>query len=278
MGAALVAVGVGSAGAAVLAMSLLASDLPNPVPEQDIIASAVATDPAPSVEEPIFKDLIPETGAAPAATAAIAALPAPQKTAPQKTAAEEAADLAALGPGDPRFAHDASAARGIVDLEPDDDASLPENAFGPMRKTIKIPFDQVDTERAGSKATAAVTLPPAPDVSAAKELPGVESSGRAASGNALMIDDANIRARPQKGAKVIGTVPARTEVQLVGCEAWCEIIVEGKRGYVWGEFVRRGGKTKFTVSKASENDDDGGKPKVMPASGATLETDPSRTR
>jgi len=66
-----------------------------------------------------------------------------------------------------------------------------------------------------------------------KEPPAkAESSGKQPSGTALMIDDANIRSRPQKGSKVIGTVPARTQVQLVGCDHWCEIVVKGKRGFV----------------------------------------------
>jgi uncharacterized protein YgiM (DUF1202 family) len=129
--------------------------------------------------------------------------------------------------------------------------------------------DEVDDDPV---ETAAATPPPKPKA----EPEAVVGTGKAASGTALMIDDANIRSRPQKGSKVIGTVPARTVVQLVNCQSWCEIIVKGKRGYVWGDFVQRGQnrtKTKFTVSKAESDKSDVNKPEIVPAKAAAPHPD-----
>ena len=276
MGAALIAVGVGSAGAAVLAMSLLASDLPNPLPEQEIILSATAAEPpvAAESEEPVFSDLIPPSGGVSQASAASATAPSPPSVAKANSV-----ELVALEARDPRFAHDASAARGIEDVEDLGAAIKPESAFGPMTKAVKVPFDSIKEPEVEQEKTAAIA--PAPLKSESEEQPAkVESSGKAVTGMALMIDDANIRSRPQKGAKVIGTVPARTQVQVVDCQSWCEIVVKGKRGFVWGQFVQRDGRasTKFTVTKAAAKPGDVGKPDIVPAAKAALPADSNRSR
>ncbi|MCR5859609.1 SH3 domain-containing protein [Mesorhizobium sp. J428] len=268
MGAAFIAVGVGSAGAAVLAMSLLASDLPNPMPEQEIIQSAMAAEqaqPAPT-EKPIFSDIIPASTNAVQASAA--AVPMPSLPAATREAPPE---LVALGARDPRFAHDASAARGIEDIGDISDLEQPESAFVPMKRPSQAPFDKVEEAAPASpEKTAAIAPPPKveePKVEEKEPPAKAESSGKQPAGTALMIDDANIRSRPQKGSKVIGTVPARTQVQLVGCDQWCEIVVKGKRGFVWGEFVQRGRvSAKIPVSKVVAKGADSDKPDVVPAS------------
>ncbi len=279
MAAAFVAVGVGSAGAAVLAMSLLSSDPPAQMPEREIIESAMAaetSEPPVKAEEPIFKDLIP-SATQPAQASAVALAVPPTRTTP----ALMPTGPAALQAGDPRFAHDASAARGISDISElaDDDLG---SAFVPATRPSTTPFDGMAQKSPPQVArdevdddpveTAAATPPPKPKA----EPEAAVGTGKAASGTALMIDDANIRSRPQKGSKVIGTVPARTVVQLVSCQSWCEIIVKGKRGYVWGDFVQRGQsrtKTKFTVSKAESDQSDVNKPEIVPAKAAAPHPD-----
>ena len=275
MGAALIAIGVGSAGAAVLAMSLLASDLPNPLPEQEIILSATAAESpdAAQTEEPVFSELIPSNG--PVAQASAASARAPSQP---PVASETPEELAALSAGDPRFAHDASAARGIEEVEDISHLVSPERAFGPMRKTVKVPFDRIGAEIEEEKTAAIAPAPANPD---SEDQPAkVESSGKAVTGTALMTEDANIRSRPQKGAKVIGTVPAQTQVQVVECQSWCEIIVKDKRGFVWGQFVQRDGRasTKFTVTKAAAKPGDVTKPDIVPAAKSTPLVDSNRSR
>lgn len=48
----------------------------------------------------------------------------------------------------------------------------------------------------------------------------------------------NMRATPQKGGQVLGVIPAKTSVELVSCTQWCEIVFNGKRGYVFKSYVQ----------------------------------------
>lgn len=48
----------------------------------------------------------------------------------------------------------------------------------------------------------------------------------------------NMRASPQKGGQVLGVIPAKTAVELVSCTQWCEIVFNGKRGYVFKTYIQ----------------------------------------
>lgn len=47
----------------------------------------------------------------------------------------------------------------------------------------------------------------------------------------------SMRTAPKRNASVISNLPAGQKVELVGCTSWCEVIVEGKRGYVYRSYV-----------------------------------------
>lgn len=47
----------------------------------------------------------------------------------------------------------------------------------------------------------------------------------------------SMRTAPKRNASVISNLPAGQKVELVGCTNWCEVIVEGKRGYVYRSYV-----------------------------------------
>lgn len=224
-------------------MSLLASDLPANPTEREIVQSAMSGPPAAETTPPPAEPSISEAFAA-----EIAAAPSP--TAAPETAAEKS--IAALDAQDPRFAQDTPRARMLEGL---DDEASPVRAFGnmttPLRKIVEDAETRSEPDR---QETAAVPVAP--------EEP--QANNRAASGTARMISAANIRSRPKKGAKVIGTVPGGTQVELVSCDGWCEIIAGGKRGFVWGEFVRRGqAAAKPVAVKVNSR-----KPKVLPAATA----------
>jgi uncharacterized protein YgiM (DUF1202 family) len=259
LGAAFAALTVGSAGAAFLGMSLLASD-PVVIPsEREIVASAMSGQPAadtPAVaESSISEAFAAAAAAAPAAEAAAADSP---------PAAQPAADdvVVALETGDARFARDTPRARMLEGL---DQESSPVRAFGnmttPLKKIVEDAGAQAEPDR---QETAAVPVAP--------EQPQI--SGGAPVGGAVMKADANIRSRPQKGAKVIGTVPDGTQVELVSCDGWCEIVVRGKRGFVWGEFVQRSKMAAKPVAASVESE----KPDVVPAAKTMPQTDTNRGR
>jgi hypothetical protein len=50
--------------------------------------------------------------------------------------------------------------------------------------------------------------------------------------------DVNMRARPSNGGAVVQVVPGKSTVEVIGCNYWCEVIYDGKRGYIYKGFVR----------------------------------------
>jgi hypothetical protein len=55
----------------------------------------------------------------------------------------------------------------------------------------------------------------------------------------------NMRAGPDNSEKVVRVLKAGTEVEIVKCRIWCEIIAGGDRGFVFQRFITRtGGSTR----------------------------------
>ena len=48
-----------------------------------------------------------------------------------------------------------------------------------------------------------------------------------------------MRSGPKSGASAIDTVPAKTAIEVISCEKWCEIVYEGKRGFVYKSFIEQ---------------------------------------
>ena len=46
-----------------------------------------------------------------------------------------------------------------------------------------------------------------------------------------------MRAAPKKGATPIDNLSSGQKVELVACTSWCEVIAEGKRGFIYKSFV-----------------------------------------
>ena len=93
-----------------------------------------------------------------------------------------------------------------------------------------------------SSATAAISAVK-PERQAAKTAPAESAADpeTAAATTAGHIARAvTMRAGPKKGAAAIATVPARTAVQVVSCEKWCQIVYNGKRGWIYKSFLNSG--------------------------------------
>jgi hypothetical protein len=60
----------------------------------------------------------------------------------------------------------------------------------------------------------------------------------AATRTAPVTTDVNMRARPENGAAVIQVVPGKSTVEVIGCDYWCEVVYEGRRGWIYKGFVR----------------------------------------
>ncbi|MGB3390193.1 MAG: SH3 domain-containing protein [Pseudaminobacter sp.] len=48
----------------------------------------------------------------------------------------------------------------------------------------------------------------------------------------------NMRASPDKDAKVLAVVPAKASVSVIECKSWCRIAFDGQEGYVYKRYVR----------------------------------------
>lgn len=93
-----------------------------------------------------------------------------------------------------------------------------------------------EQENAGDDVVETAAIDPAPEPEPVRP----EVTAAAPSGTARISKAANIRAAGRKGAAVLGTVPTNATVQVVSCDIWCEIVYEGKRGFVYKDFVSRG--------------------------------------
>ncbi|WP_428030571.1 SH3 domain-containing protein [Ancylobacter sp.] len=71
-------------------------------------------------------------------------------------------------------------------------------------------------------------------------------------GTAVTRRAVTMRAAPRKGAAAIGNLPGGQKVQFVTCQQWCEIIVEGKRAFVYKSFVDTTGVANAQAATAGE--------------------------
>lgn len=70
-------------------------------------------------------------------------------------------------------------------------------------------------------------------VKAKPQKAAAKSSGR-------ILRPVTMRSGPKTSAAAIVTVPAKTSVQLVSCKQWCEIVYNGKHGWVYKSYIKPG--------------------------------------
>lgn len=85
----------------------------------------------------------------------------------------------------------------------------------------------------GTKPAAGAARPSESDIAAADE-------GQTRPGQALQA--VTMRAKPSSRGAVLGTIPGRADVQVVSCDSWCEIVYDGKRGFVYKRFLKNDGR------------------------------------
>lgn len=171
---------------------------------QEMTSPPVAEAEAAIAEPPALQAATP----AEAAPAAVAAAPAPQ---PESTGEPELEPLALMEePQVPALDAKAAAAIIVTDGEVGDTA---EPASGPQTAAIPAPKPK----------------PPEPKADTPK--------AAAATGNGRIIRGVTFRAGP--GGSAIGTIPAGTDVKVISCGSWCEIVHDGKQGFVYKTFLKR---------------------------------------
>lgn len=66
------------------------------------------------------------------------------------------------------------------------------------------------------------------------------ASGGEPTGSATIRSSVTMRAAPKNGAAPVLNLQAGQKVELVACKGWCEIVAEGKRGFIYKRFVDAG--------------------------------------
>lgn len=213
-------------------------------------------------------------GAAPAGTTAAAASPSTVITTPaaasgtepaptgsaaggaSETSARQASALPAALPSDsPAEAGPAVAAPSATDAPTPTADDFRRPAFlEPMRSGDPSAVADAAAPEDGSGEPDDSAAPPAADtpVPPSGHRPARTASASAGTDEAVSAASASaegttarltmavtFRSAAQRGASALGTLAAGTEVKVVSCKSWCEIIADGKRGFVFNNAVPR---------------------------------------
>ncbi|TIS97608.1 MAG: SH3 domain-containing protein [Mesorhizobium sp.] len=159
------------------------------------------------------------------------------------------AEIPALPPNDPRWTGSRpKTASGQMTGQAEPDKPSTAAAFAdPAAKTKAAAL--LAKVAAGSKTapdgaqTAAIPTAK-PQLPAATQNDGtqakVEAKKVSAADTGRILRAVTMRAGPKKNAAPIVTVPAKTSVQVMGCKKWCQIVYNGKRGWIYKSFIKTG--------------------------------------
>lgn len=199
-------------GTTVAGTTVAAAAAPQAAPKSNqikpTVAVAAAAIPALSANDPRWTDSQQTPAPAPSSQTANQAEQAPAKPATAAAFAQPAADS------------DAATELAKVAAPPAPAPGKPDGA-----KTAAIPAVQPQQPTAAQD-----------DESKAKAKPGKV----AAAGTGRILRPVTMRSGPKKGAAAIVTVPARTSVQVMSCKQWCQIVYNGKTGWVYKSYIKPG--------------------------------------
>lgn len=227
--------------AALLGVAAVALWLALPASERQAVASPEQTVPTIPVKT---------TKIIPAATTAAALPRAAAKggaVSPSVAAAE--AEVQALAPNDPRWtgsktaSADAAAASEQAAEKPAAAAAFADPAARNDAATMLAKVAAPSKTITDGAQTAAIPTPK-PQVPAAaqddSDQAKAESRKVAAAATGRILRAVTMRTGPKKNAAAMVTVPARTSVQVMGCKQWCQIVYNGKRGWIYKSYIKTG--------------------------------------
>jgi hypothetical protein len=246
--------------AALLGVAGVALWLALPASDRQAIASPAQDVPAIPVKT---------TKIAPATANATVTAAAPQAArkadAVSPAVAAKEAKIAALAPNDPRWtATDTKTASNSGDTAPapSDQAARPQpdqEAAKPSATAFAEPAAQSDASTLLSKVAAPSPAKDSPDGAQTAAIPDPKPQSPDAQSSAGEDDQAKanpqtvsaaatgrilravtMRAGPKQKAAALLTVPAKTSVQVISCKKWCQIVYNGKRGWVYKTYIKTG--------------------------------------
>ncbi|CCV08583.1 conserved exported hypothetical protein [Mesorhizobium metallidurans STM 2683] len=224
--------------AALLGVAAVALWLALPANERQAAASPGQTVPTIPVKT---TKIIPTA----AATAAELPRAAGKADAVSPTVAAAEAEIPALAPNDPRWtgskAASAAASSGQEAGKSEQAAAFADpaakNDAATMLAKVAAP-GKTDGAQTAAIATAKPQAPAAAqdDSDQAK----AKSRKAAAAGTGRILRAVTMRTGPKKNAAAMVTVPAKTSVQVMGCKQWCQIVYNGKRGWIYKTYIKTG--------------------------------------
>ncbi|CAA0094027.1 Uncharacterised protein [Starkeya nomas] len=243
-------------GGAVVLQSLAAREEASVAPE--VIGNAAIASVAPSTAMPVAVAAVPSPEPAHAAATPEAGADRPADVAPTSVAdalppvlrdTAPPFDATATPPlaGVTAFAAPV-AASGFQAADPAPADAAPAQAVA-MPKEAPLP------PRAPARPVLASTEPEpaaADTEEAADEAESQPGFGGQPVGGATIRTAVTMRAAPRNGAAAVGNLTAGQKVQLVACHGWCEVIAEGKRGFIYKRFVDAG--TSARANKPGDAD------------------------
>ncbi|MER8385770.1 MULTISPECIES: SH3 domain-containing protein [unclassified Mesorhizobium] len=170
---------------------------------------------------------------------------------PAVAAAE--AEIPALAPNDPRWTGPKTASAAATAAS-DQLASQTEQAADKSSASVafadpaakpdaaalfaKVAAPGSSTKNTGPDGAQTAAIPTPKPQPAAQTASEDDNSTKAKSGRILR--SVTMRTGPKKNAAAILTVPAKTSVQVMSCKQWCQIVYNGKRGWVYKSYVKTG--------------------------------------
>ncbi|RUU14636.1 SH3 domain-containing protein [Mesorhizobium sp. USDA-HM6] len=255
--------------AALLGVAAVALWLALPANERQAIASAEQTVPAIPVKT---KKIAPAVASAAVSVAAPQVARKADAVSPV-TAVREAA-IPALASNSPRWTGaDAATASAAAEAPPASSVQAAEKPATQNDKPAVAAFAESASENDASAALSKVAAPAPADQSADAKKPDAKMDGAqtaaipdakpqvpdaqtaatedaaqdqpkpqqvSAGANGRILRAVTMRSGPKKGAAAIVTVPAKSSVQVMGCKKWCEIVYNGKHGWVYKTYVKTG--------------------------------------
>jgi uncharacterized protein YraI len=176
---------------------------------------------------------------------------------PKPVEVASAAEVDALEQQDPRWAV-SDATESDASYEP----VLPSAEDAADEADAAVPLDEEPVAKDDDKRDETRTAAIAPDeakpsrkAKRSKDESVAEDNAPPAAGTrqVQIRTGVNMRSRPKSGSGVLTVVPRKAVVQVVGCKAWCEVIYQGQRGYIYKSYLGGGSKRSASVKKKASN-------------------------
>lgn len=202
--------------------------------------------------------------AAPGTTVTAAAAPQAARKSDQvsPTVAVAEAAIPALSANDPRWT--GAQPKAVPAPAPTSSDQVAKQAQQALNKAAAFSQPAADTDASAELAKVAAPTPatggnpdgaqtaaipeaqphvPAPQPAAA-EGDGSQAKEKprkvAAAGAGRTLRAVTMRSGPKKNAAVIGTVPAKSSVQVMSCKQWCQVVYNGKTGWIYKSYIKTG--------------------------------------